>query len=351
MSDNPRTKYYPLKVVEVIRETHDSASFAFEVPAEHAELFAYEAGQFLTFEIPWADFHIHRSYSLCTAPGVDPTPKVTIKRVDDGRMSNWFNDNVEVGSVIQTQPPAGRFTLKADSTLPLTLYGGGSGITPVISIAKAALATTERDVTLVYANRDVQSIIFKDELLELACRYPTRFRVTHFLDNIGGFVTAEQVASTVESRIDSECYICGPAPFMDTVEAALQTAGLTRDRIHVERFVSPMDPDRAEGRETPISTGGDVPKVVVMKIDGVSHDIQYEAGKTILECALEQGIEAEYQCEEGYCGCCMAKLRKGDVEMPITDALTEADIENGWVLTCQAHAKGKECEVDYDASY
>jgi 3-ketosteroid 9alpha-monooxygenase subunit B len=329
----------------------------FEIPAPLREAFRYKAGQFLTFEVPFEGMQLRRCYSLASSPDTDAWHKVTVKRVDEGRISNWFNDNLVVGSKILVQPPEGRFVLKADAgERALTLFGGGSGITPVISLMKSALATTQRDVLLVYANRDARSVIFQEELDLLERRYPGRAKVVHHLDSSGGFMTAARVQELIRGREQSDFYVCGPGPFMDTVEAGFSAAGVAGERTHFERFVSPTDPDRKEA--APASVGGapvaagDAPSSFTMQLDGAKIDVPYVAGLTLLKAAEQAGHRPPSSCEDGYCGCCMARLTSGKVSMDSREALTDDDLERGWVLACQAKPTGPEpLEIDFDAQY
>src|SRR5580704_6322714 len=156
-------EYYALSVKRVIQETADSCSLVFEIPGDLRDRFAYKAGQFLTFRIPVAGQPLLRCYSMSSSPDTDPDMKVTIKRIVEGRVSNWINDRVRQGDILQATAPAGRFCLR-DRSIPIIAFSGGSGITPVISIIKTALATTSRPIKLLYANRDKDSIIFANEL-------------------------------------------------------------------------------------------------------------------------------------------------------------------------------------------
>jgi len=337
----------------LIQETADSRSFIFEIPEALKETFRYTAGQFLTFEIPWQDFAIKRCYSLASAPEVDAWHKVTVKRVEDGRMSNWLIDNLKVGDRIRVQPPEGRFVLKRDAgDRPLTLFGGGSGITPVISLLKSALATTARSVRLVYANRDADSIIFRDELALLVGRSGGRAEVVHHLDTDGGYLTVDKVKSTIAGREQGDFYVCGPGPFMDTVEAAFEAAGVDSGHTHFERFVSPLDPDRREEPEPIDMDASHAPTQFVMTLDGQTHTVPYEPGLTLLKAAENAGVQPPSSCEDGYCGCCMALMKKGQVKMAAREALTDEDIQKGWILPCQARpSSSEELEIDFDASY
>jgi 3-ketosteroid 9alpha-monooxygenase subunit B len=297
---------------------------------------------------------VHRSYSLSSAPEHDAWPKVTVKRVDGGRVSNHFNDSLKVGDEIRVRAPEGRFVLReGERERPLVLFGGGSGITPLLSIAKTALLTTDRSIDLVYANRDRNSIIFGDELAVLARRFEGRMSVQHHLDAESGFMTAPVIAGALAGRQSADVYTCGPGPFMNLVEEALEAAGIAHEQRFFERFVSPLDPDRrpAEDAATAPAPGG-APKTFLVRLDTKKHEIPYVEGKSLLACAQQSGLQPPSSCEDGYCGCCMAKLVEGKVAMRAHEALTPQDIEKGWILPCQARPENSDTlEIDFDAHY
>ena len=334
--------YFNLRVADVIEETHDSKSIVLDVPGELADRFAYVSGQFLSFRVEVGGQRLVRCYSLASAPGLDAAHKVTVKRVVDGRASNWMNDAVSVGDTLEVMPPNGVFVLE-DRETPIVLFSGGSGITPCISILKTALAKTSRSIKLVYANRDDQSVIFKDELSQLLSENADRLEITHRLDDVHGFVDAALVVQEIGPRTDADFYICGPGPFMDVVEAGLGSLNIPADQIHIERFESPDTPGAESS--APVETSGDL--VVTVALDGKETDIALGDGETILAAARREGLEPPFACEEAYCGCCMAKVTAGEVEMLMNDGgIDQRQIDEGWVLTCQAVCKGK-ARVEY----
>jgi 3-ketosteroid 9alpha-monooxygenase subunit B len=340
------TSCVELRVKEVVDETSDSRSIAFEIPADLTEQFRYRPGQFLSFKIPHEGKVLTRSYSLASSPDADSDHKVTVKRVDDGRVSNWMNDRVEAGSRLMVVPPAGLFVLN-DADRKLTLFGGGSGITPVISIIKSALATTERVAKLVYANRDENSIIFKAELEELARNHTGRFEIVHCLDAVDGFLDRDDVKRHVGSDTESDFYLCGPGPFMAIVEEALRELHVDHDRIHVERFVSPPDPGVHVEEPTPDIADGSAPDAITIVLDGETSEVPYKKGEKILTAVRAAGLDAPYSCEEGYCSCCMAKLTVGEIKMDANDCLSKGLLEEGWILTCQARCVSGKVRIEY----
>jgi len=329
--------YYDLRVADVIEETADAKSIVLEVPPALKERFAYESGQFLTFRVEVDGHRLVRCYSLASAPGIDPAHKVTVKRVVDGRASNWMNDSVAVGDTLEVMDPNGIFVLH-DRETPIVLFSGGSGITPCISILKTALARTSRPIKLVYANRDDQSIIFKDELGALLSAHPDRLEIVHRLDDVHGFVDAARVVQEVGARQDADFYICGPGPFMDVVEAGLASLGIPEQQIFIERFESPDTNEPAVSGPVDASEG----QVVTVSLDGQVTEVVVAEGETILAAARRVGLEPPFACEEAYCGCCMAKVVEGEVDMLMNDGgIDQRQIDEGWILTCQGVPKGK----------
>jgi 3-ketosteroid 9alpha-monooxygenase subunit B len=346
--------FHPLVVARVIDETHDAKSIVFAVPDQLRAVFRYRAGQFFTLEIPWEGRKIRRCYSLASSPQCDPEPKVTVKRVKDGRASNWINDNVRAGDTMSVLPPEGRFVL-TDTEAPLVLFAGGSGITPVISLAKTALVTGARQVQLFYANRDERSIIFKRELAEFAAKYPGRIDVRHHLDDQHGFVQEAKVRAVAErTGPRAVYYVCGPGPFMEIVERGVLGAGIDPSQLRSEKFVSLSDGDTSSDASAapaaiaaPVADGG-LPTSIEVELRGEKHVVPYKKGLSVLKAVREAGLDAPYSCEEGFCGCCAARLLEGKVHMDATDALTEEEKRRGLILTCQAKPLTSVCKVRYE---
>ena len=343
--------YHALRVARVIEETPDARSFVVEILPELSEAFAYQAGQHLTFKIPFQGRDLLRCYSLASSPDCENEHKVTVKRIEGGRVSNWMNDNVSAGDVVHVLPPAGRFVLR-EAECPLVLFSGGSGITPVIALIKSALARTGRLMKLVYANRDAASIIFAAELDELRARHADRLEVVHSLDDRDGYLTPARVSAQVAGHAGAHFYVCGPGGFMQAVEQGLDAAGFPRDAVFRELFVSPED-DVSTAEELASTAEADAGaagcETLLVTVDGASHELAYEPGKTVLQTARDAGVQPPFSCEDGYCSCCMAKLIEGEVKMRKNDCLTPRDLEDGWVLACQSVPQTKTVKIDWDA--
>ncbi len=335
-----------LAVARTVAETHDSVSVVLEIPEALRARFVYRAGQFLSFKIPHEGKVLTRSYSLASSPDTETEHKVTVKRVDEGRISNWMNDEVRAGSKLQVVPPAGLFVLRPDETRDLLFFAGGSGITPCISIIKSALVTTTRRAKLVYANRDERSIIFRTELGALVATHPDRLELVHSLDDRDGFLTADVVGEHVTDALDRDFYLCGPTAFMDTVEQALVGRGIARERVHIERCFSPPDHDE-DPVEAPVEGEETAPASITIVLDGKEHEVAYEKGERVLAAARRAGLDPPFSCEEGYCSCCMAKLASGEVKMATNDCLTPDLLDEGWVLTCQSRCVSPGVRIEY----
>jgi ferredoxin-NADP reductase len=331
--------YYPLTVAEVIDETADTRSFVLEIPPALEEVFTYAAGQFCTFRAMIDGQPIVRCYSMSSSPDTNDPFTVTVKRVPSGKMSNWMNNTLCPGDKIDVMPPAGLFVLRATET-PIVAFAGGSGITPVLSIVKTALAATAREISLVYANRGPDSIIFAATLERLRAGSGGRLSVHHHLDSENGFLDAAACAALVGNREQADFYVCGPGPYMEVVEAGLDQRGVDSGRRFIERFELPDDaPAASEASET---------ESIVIRLGGRQHTIAYEPGDTILDSVRRAGLKPPFSCTAGNCGTCMAFLGEGKVTMRVNNALDASEVEEGWVLTCQSLPTSRAVVVDYD---
>jgi len=331
--------YHPLAVIEVIDETADTRSFVLDVPSALDQTFAYTAGQFCTFRATIDGETVVRCYSMSSSPDVGEPLTTTVKRVAGGWMSNWMNDHVGVGDQLEVMRPSGLFVLR-ETAVPIVAFAGGSGITPVISIVKSALATTERQIVVVYANRDADAVIFADELARLEARSTGRLSVHHHLDTERGFLDAAACVALVGDRAHADFYVCGPGAYMDIVEEALSGFGVAAEQVFVERFVVPdvAAADAASPTET-----------LTIILERRTQTIAYQLGDTILEGARRGGLHPPFSCEMGNCATCMAHLDEGSATMRANNALTADEVDSGWVLTCQAIPTSRAVVVDYDA--
>ena len=340
--------YHAVRVKQIVQETEDARSFVLDIPDDLAELFRYEPGQFCTFRVHIAGDEQLRSYSMSSTPETDNDLTVTVKRVAGGLVSNWFLDQVAPGDTIELTKPAGVFCLRDDGHAPVVAFCGGSGVTPVMSIVKRALVSTPRSVRVLYANRGPDSVIFGSSLGDWQSRYPDRLEIHHHFDTDSGFMSADAISQLVAESLDADFYICGPGPFMDLVESTLLGMGVSPGQIFIERFVVDGHPAPPAVEETP-SQVAEAPEKVTIIMKGKRTAANYHPGDTVLETARRAGLQPPFSCESGSCATCMAMLKEGSAKMRVNNALTPEEVEEGWILTCQALPTSAEVAVEYEA--
>jgi ring-1,2-phenylacetyl-CoA epoxidase subunit PaaE len=353
--------FHPLRVAQIVPETADANSVRFDVPAELRDTFEFKAGQHLTLKAEIAGEEVRRNYSLCTAPDSGEW-MVTVKRIGGGVFSNWVGDELKAGDTLEVMPPHGSFTTEFNATAKRHVVGiaGGSGITPVMSLLRTLLKSEpESRFTLLYGNRDSSSIIFLEELARLKDRYLGRLELYHFLDAeegdvelFNGMLDRERLDDAIEHLIGSpedvsDWFICGPGPMMDAAEGALVDRGIGRERIHIERFTAdrPKDSLVRDMAELQTKAAG---LTVSVTLDGRTRKVPFTEGN-ILDSARSAGLPAPFACKTGVCATCRAKVTAGKVEMAARYGLTDEEVEDGYVLTCQSVPAGDGVAVDYDA--
>lgn len=340
--------FTPLRVTHVIRETADAVSLVLAVPELLKDRFRYTAGQFVTIKTTVGDTEQRRCYSMSSSPDVDPGLRITVKRDRDGVVSNWINDTVAAGDHLLTAPPDGRFVLTAADRDVVT-FAGGSGITPVFSLVNAALTASGRHARMFYANRDVDSVIFREALARLTETHPDRLQVHHHLDAHDGVVSARHITEFLTvcggSGMDADYYVCGPGPFMDTVERVLLDEGVPARHVHLERFtVAPVAADAlAESVAESVAT-----EEVTIVLGRTTVTAPYRAGTTLLQTARLAGLKAPSSCEVGTCGTCIAQVTEGSARLLNNDALDDDEVAEGWVVTCQALPTSRAVKVVYE---
>ncbi|GAA2737350.1 ferredoxin--NADP reductase [Actinocorallia aurantiaca] len=319
--------FHPVRIKRIIQETADTRTYVLDAS------FDYQAGQFLTFKACGT----LRSYSMSSSPATDPELTTTVKRVPGGLVSNWMHDDLSPGDLLEATLPAGVFCLR-ETGAPLVAFSGGSGVTPVLSLVKTALATTDRRVRLLTADRDDESVIFRAVLAELAERYPDRFEVHHHLDSLSGFVTESGVKEFAAGALDADFYICGPDPFMDLVERALLAHGADPGQLFIERFG--LEEDEPAGEETE--------GTVSIVLAGKKHTVPRRSGETLLQSARRAGLSPPFSCEAGNCATCIAQVTEGAAQMKINNALDDDEVADGWILTCQGEPASPHVTVVYE---
>ncbi|KUN80757.1 ferredoxin--NADP reductase [Streptomyces griseoruber] len=323
--------FHPVRITRIVDETPDVRTFALDAG------FSYRAGQFLTFRLCGT----LRSYSMSSSPDTDGELCVTVKRVPGGLVSGWMHDELRPGDVLEATRPGGSFCLRPDAgARPLVAFAGGSGITPVYSLVKSALATTARPVRLLTAHRDAPAAIFRAELDALADRRPGRLTLRQHFDDRDGLVTAEQVRDLAADG-SADFYLCGPEPFMTLVEEALTARGVPRERIVVERF-TPVN-GMAAPPARPVADG-----TVTVVLRGQRRSVPRRTGETLLQSARRAGFTPPFSCESGDCATCMARVTAGESRMRVNNALDADEVAEGYVLTCQAEPASPDVTVEYE---
>ncbi|MBU6497508.1 MAG: phenylacetate-CoA oxygenase/reductase subunit PaaK [Rhodospirillales bacterium] len=353
-------RFHRLRISAIRRETAGAVSLRFAVPAELAAAYRFEPGQYLTLRATIDGEDIRRSYSICSAPD-DGTLRVAVRQVDGGVFSTWINNALHVGDTLDVLTPTGRFGLgpiAGDGRLHVG-FAAGSGITPIISIIQGVLAREPGSVfSLFYGSRSVDDILFREELEDLKDRYLGRLSVFHVLSReqqdipiLNGHLDAEKIGLLLRHVVPADAidhaFICGPAAMLDTAEAALRESGVAAERIHVERFVSAYD--GVPRAPVVIDTAAPPACVASIIVDGKRRDAPVAEGEAILDAALRAGIDLPFACKGGMCSTCRARIVEGAAEMALNYSLEPWELQQGFVLTCQARPTTPSVVVDFDA--
>jgi ring-1,2-phenylacetyl-CoA epoxidase subunit PaaE len=353
--------FHALKVAEIVPETAEANSIRFEIPAGLRDDFAFKAGQHLTLRTTINGEEVRRNYSLCTAPA-DSDWMVTVKRIGGGLFSNWVGDRLRPGDTVDVMVPHGSFTTDFSASNERHLVGiaGGSGITPVMSLIKTLLREEpESRFTLFYGNRDSSSVIFLETLAGLKDKHLGRLEIYHFLDQeeqdielFNGMLNRERLDEAIAALVlDTGAvdgwFICGPGPMMDAAEGALLDRNVAKERIHIERFTADRPAGALAKEIAELQTQAEGVTVAVT-LDGRTRRVPFTAGN-ILDSARASGLPAPFACKAGVCATCRAKVTKGKVEMAVHYGLTDEEVADGYVLTCQSVPVGDGVAVDYDA--
>jgi ring-1,2-phenylacetyl-CoA epoxidase subunit PaaE len=352
-------RFHTLKVKDVRRETVEAVSVAFEVPPPMQPEYQYKQGQYITLKLNVKGEEIRRSYSICSSPHSEKELRVAIKEVAGGRLSTYINRELKVGDTIEVMTPMGNFhtPLSGGKSRNYVLFAGGSGITPMMSILKSVLYIEKQSkLTLIYANRNEVSTIFKKELESVASSNPN-LQVVYVFENPEnkisdlqtGIITPEKAGELIE-KLDlknaDEFFICGPGPMMENVKITLEGLKMPKEKIHIEYFTSVVDAVNKAEVESDIAVNA---KIKVIQY-GIETEFELETGSiSILEAAIEAGVDAPFSCKGAVCCTCRAKVLEGKVRMDANFALTDQEVEEGFILTCQSHPVTQNVVIDYDA--
>ncbi|WP_428651329.1 1,2-phenylacetyl-CoA epoxidase subunit PaaE [Roseibium sp.] len=355
-------RFHTLEVTDIRRDTRDAVVVTLKPDAADADAFDFIQGQYLTFRRDFDGEELRRSYSICAGRD-EGCLKVGIKRVEGGAFSTWANENLKVGDRLEAMAPMGRFYTELEPGRPKTYLGfaGGSGITPVLSIIKTVLAREpESTFTLIYANRQTNSIMFREELEDLKNQYLGRFSLIHILETesqdielFTGRIDAEKMETLFRLWIDADevdtAFICGPEPMMLTIAESLRKHGLSDDQIRFELFAS-SQPGRVKARTVSreAARGAGTCEISVT-LDGTTRSFRMEKdGTSVLDAAVANAMDAPYSCKAGVCSTCRAKVIEGEVEMEVNHALEDYEVRAGYVLSCQCLPVSDKVVISYD---
>ncbi len=354
-------KFSPLKVKDIRRETNEAVSVAFDVPPTLQIPFQFKQGQYITLKLNIKGEEVRRSYSICTSPYSEKELRVAIKEVSGGKVSTYINRHLKVGDTLEVMPPMGNFhsVLSGNNKKKYVLFAGGSGITPMMSILKSILHIEKNSsIILIYANRNEDSVIFKADLEKISNENKTFFQLINVYDspNNGvpdlqkGLITFDKAKKILEScdglKAD-EYFICGPAPMMENIKTALENLKTPKEKIRIEYFSSVIDAvEKAAGT----SLGKNLKSNITIVQYGVETKFELEGdGASILDAAIDAGVDAPFSCKGAVCCTCRAKVLEGKVKMDANFALTDSEVAAGFILTCQSHPLTDKVVVDYDA--
>lgn len=349
--------FHALRVKDVRRETADTVSVSIDVPDHLAKLFAYKQGQYLTFRKRIFGEEIRRSYSLSSSPVTDNEWRIAIKKVEKGKFSSFANDSLKTGDALEVMIPQGKFYTEVaeGQKKNYMAFAAGSGITPMISILKTVLAVEkESTFTLYYGNRDLNSVIFKKELEELKSANSGRFNLFYVLsrqENPGDFHGRISAGSCEEFSKQNEnfykadeYFLCGPEEMIFGIKGMLTQKGIDVGKIHFELFSTPVHVN--ESKKDVIQN---IDSDVTVIIDGETFNFTLNtSGNSILDEAMNQGADVPFSCKGAVCCTCRAKVMEGSVHMEMNYALTDGEVDDGYVLTCQSHPTSAKVVIDYD---
>lgn len=348
--------FHDLTISAIAHETQDSVAISFDVPDSAQADFEFQPGQYLTLRAEVQGQDIRRSYSIASGPGAPLT--VGVKRVDGGAFSG-FAQALRPGDKIQVMPPEGRFVTQGETSI--VLIAAGSGITPMVSIATEALARGAQ-VTLVYGNRQTDSIMFRAALDQLKDRYLGQFTLIHILSReaqdvelLNGRVTGEKVQMLAQSgAVDLNgaegVFLCGPGEMIDDVAAMLADRGIDPSKVHFERFYQDGDAPRVP-RSAQAEAAATAGVAVSVLLDGTRREFRFEGqDESVIDAAARQGLELPFSCKGGMCCTCRCKVAEGSAEMAVNYSLEQWELDSGFTLACQARPTSEHLLLDFDAA-
>jgi ring-1,2-phenylacetyl-CoA epoxidase subunit PaaE len=353
------SKYYFLRVKEIEKETEDASTIHFWHPLN--EVIAYRPGQFLTLLLPDGDKKVRRSYSMSSSPYTDVSLAITVKRVPGGFGSNLLLDTLKEGDVVEVMEPMGLFFPKQedDQVRQVVFIGAGSGITPLFSISKSILMVEpESEVVLIYGSRTESSIIYKDKIKAFQDKYKERFKVIYTLSQPEenwqgerGRLNKSHILKIMEGLPDlkvneAEFFLCGPEDMMEEAHRALAIRGVALSKIRQESF---MTATAAKPGEVTMEEDDTLKtREITLFYEGTEYKVPVKPHESVLEAALNMDIDLPYSCQAGMCTACMGRCTSGKVQLDEEDALSEAELKEGFILTCVTHPMSDDVVIEVE---
>ena len=356
------SKFHPLTVASVAKDTRDALTLTFDVPAKLEDAFRFVHGQHLTLRADIEGRDVRRSYSICSAVQ-DGKLRIAVKKTPGGVFSNWVHEHLQRGQTIDVMPPMGHFNVPLASANRKHYVGfaAGSGITPLLSIVKTTLLTEPQSrFTLFYGNRSTSAVIFREELSDLKDRFLQRLNLVYVMSRepqdieiLNGRIDRKKADALLERWVNlaevDTAFVCGPDGMMRAVAESLEAHGLPKSRVKIELFAASIP--KHEHKVQALAEAGHTECAVTVVLDGARREYTLEKDKeNILDAALKQGIELPYSCKGGVCSTCRAKLIEGEVDMDVNFALEDYEIARGFILCCQSYPVTDRVVVDFDQS-
>ena len=347
------SKFFPLKINNIIRETQEAVSLEFEIPQDLKKEFSFKAGQYVTLRTTIEGKEVRRAYSLCTPP-TNETFRVTVKEVKDGTFSVLANNKLKAGDILEVHPPEGKFIFEPEQDNRQHTYAAfaaGSGITPVMSILKTVLQVEKHSrFVLVYGNKTPDDTIFFKELLKLQMEHPDRLFIEFIYSRTNeekshyGRIDHSTVNYVLKNRFKdisfTKFYLCGPEEMINNVTEILLNNNIKKEQILFELFNTEVEGEVKSNLEGETQ--------LTIKVDEEMVTLTMPKNKTVLQMALDNDIDVPYSCQGGICSSCVARITEGTAEMEKNSILVDSEIEEGLILTCQAHPTSGTLKVDYD---
>lgn len=348
------SKFYTLTIKEIKKETKNAVSIAFNVPTELKNEFTFTAGQYINIKKELAGVELRRAYSICSAPNSNEL-RVAVKAVDNGTFSVFANTILNEGDTLEVQKPEGKFVLKTleNNSKNYLAIAAGSGITPIMAMLKAVLTEEPNSTfTLIYGNKTAAETIFKDEIDNLQKSFPAHLNVQYVYSQeeqenaLFGRIDKGNINYVVKNKLKNltfdSAFVCGPEAMIHLAIDVLIENNIDKSSIYFELFSTPIS---SEEKATQNFEGSCEITVIV---DDEETTFNMDAKTTILNAALKQGLDAPYSCQGGICSSCLAKITEGTAKMEKNAILSDSEIEEGLILTCQAHPTSQKITVDYD---